>query len=71
MIEAWEREYEGQLRREANWVACLMNATGNFKEPVTADALTQSKESKHTIDEEAIRARAEERKRDRLKARKQ
>lgn len=62
-----ERE-ESQVKREANWVANLMNATGNFsKKAVTANALLglpdkpRGKRKPNAAEREAIKARAERR----------
>lgn len=69
MCEGWKKEYDQRRQQEATWVANLMNASGNMKEPVTADSLINGKQAAAVMDNEAIRKRAEERRRERIQER--
>lgn len=78
-IKAWEQEDARQMKRQAHWVACMMNATGNYKPALKADDLISGKkeeqdqsewDSLRVRTEEQIKERAEQRKRDRLAQRK-
>ena len=74
MMEAYERETEATIRREAYWTANLMNATGNFETAITVEGLigkSVDQKAKHDEDMEKLRQRAEQRKAERLKAREQ
>ena len=72
LVKGCQERLEHQREREAYWVAALMNATGNFKKPVTVEQLIgrrpgeaedTAKASLSERADAARRARIEERRR--------
>lgn len=65
MVRGYDTRRRLQLEQEATWVAHLLNATGNFKIPMTRDRLLGRPEgATQPGEKQGIRARAEaERKR--------
>lgn len=72
MCEGEAIREKATIRREAGWVAHLMNATGNFADsPITIEHLVGGEDRKKEHDEEqrVMQERAEKRRAERLKAR--
>ena len=69
MMDAETRRRNAARHQEAIWVACLMNATGNFKEPITVDSLIKPDAQTKRVEMVRIQQRAEERRRERLRQR--
>jgi len=72
LVTGYQKRFELTREREAHWVAALMNATGNFKKPITVDQLIgrrpgeEADAGKASLNERADaarRARIEERRR--------
>lgn len=72
MLEAYDDQFEARSRREAQWVAHIMNAAGHYDPPITVKTLlgeTEEEKQQKADEIDELRQRAERRKEERLKQR--